>query len=80
MDLTLKNLCRIGKVFLFQSQGEAEAFRQVRVRLFFVELIREVIEHRLVLSIFHHAEREGFKDRLVVQIMLDRPALKPFDG
>ena len=47
--------------------------------LLLVELVSIIIEHILVVRVFNHAERERFENRLVMQIMLDRPSLQSPD-
>ena len=61
--------------FLDLDQVDAKTLRQIRMRLFFVELIVEVIIQLGVVSVFHHAQRKAFKERFVMNVMLNRPSL-----
>src|SRR5438132_12511913 len=79
MNLTFENLGGFRKIFFLEAESEPEAFGQVGMRLLLVELISEVAEHFRIVGVFHHAERECSENRLVVQIMLNRPTLESFD-
>src|SRR5947209_12071420 len=79
MNLTFENLGGFRKIFFLEAESEPEAFGQVGMRLLLVELISEVAEHFRIVGVFHHAERECSENRLVVQIMLNRPTLEAFD-
>src|SRR5438094_9995864 len=79
MNLTFKNLGGFRTTFVLEAESEPEAFGQVGMRLLLVELISEVAEHFRIVGVIHHAERECSENRLVVQIMLNRPTLESFD-
>ena len=79
MDLALEDLGCVGKIFFLEPEREPELFCQVGMGLLLIELVGVIIEQLLVVSVFNHAERERFENRLIVQIMLDRPSLQSLD-
>jgi hypothetical protein len=54
-------------------------FARSGVILLFVHLIEKILEKVRIVAVLDHAKRESFEQRDVVEIMLQRPALQPFD-
>ena len=68
------------EVFVGQAHGLTESFHQRGMGRFFDEELDELLVHRRVAGILHHAEGEPFVDHMIGQIVLHGETCEAFFG